>query len=78
MPGNNESTTSNFMIILLIIAIIKVIIVYSIGRSHGGKYQINIPTLQEWVMIIIIMLIIGFISKSLMPEELKNVLCQMN
>lgn len=72
MPENNESTTSNFMILLLIIAIIKVIIVYSIGRSHGSKYQVNIPTLQEWVMIIIIMIIIGFIGKSFMPEELKN------
>lgn len=73
MPEFNESTTSNFMILLLIIAIVKVIIVYSIGRSHGSKYQISIPTLQEWVMIIIIMLIIGFIGKSFIGDRSINI-----
>jgi hypothetical protein len=62
---------SQVMILILIIAIIKIIAVYSVGRSHGQKgFKIQYPTLNEWVMIVIYIAIIGwigtFVGKQLM------------
>ncbi len=67
---------SNLMILILVIAIIKVIAVYSVGRSHGGKLQLHFPKLNEWVIIIVIVAIIGgiggYVGREMFKTDIEN------
>lgn len=67
---------SKLMILILVIAIVKVIAVYSVGRSHGGKLQFHFPNLQEWVIIIVIVAIIGgiggYVGREMFKTDIEN------
>ncbi len=48
--------------IFIIVAILKVVVYYSIGRSHGGKFEFSFPDLKEWAIIIIATVVINYAS----------------
>ena len=63
MKEINTSTITGFFILILILSIVKIMLFYSIGRSHSGKFQFYFPTLGEWCAIIIIILVLSFIQR---------------
>lgn len=67
---------SNLMILILVIAIIKVIAVYSVGRSHGSRLQLQFPNLLEWVIIIVILAIVGgvggYVGREMFKTDIQN------
>jgi hypothetical protein len=50
------------LVVLMIIAILKVVVYYSIGRTHGGKFQFLFPDVKEWAIIIIATVVINYIG----------------
>lgn len=50
------------LVVLLIIAILKVVVYYSIGRTHGGKFQFLFPDMKEWAIIIIATIVINYVG----------------
>ncbi len=69
--------------VLLIVAILKIVVYYSIGRTHGGKFEFLFPDLKEWAIIIIASIVINFASSyiikhlftsgmSLVDSDVKN------
>ena len=48
--------------VLLIVAILKIVVYYSIGRTHGGKYQFIFPDMKEWAIIIVATVVINLAS----------------
>jgi len=48
--------------VFIIIAILKVVVYYSIGRTHGGKFQFLFPDWKEWAIIILATIVINFVS----------------
>ncbi len=54
---NSNSAAAAFVIIIILIAVFQVIAYYSIGRSHGGKFEITYPTMKEWLYLAIIAII---------------------
>ncbi len=48
--------------IFLIVAILKIVVYYSIGRTHGGKFEFMFPDMKEWAIIIIATVVINYAS----------------
>lgn len=54
-------------LIVLILAILKDIIVYSVGRSHNIKeFDFYMPTPMEWLTIIILITILYWIGERIL------------
>ena len=59
--------TSKFYLIVLILAIVKGIIVYSVGRSHGyEKFDWYIPAPMEWLTIIVLITVLYIVGSVVM------------
>ena len=59
--------TSKFYLIVLILAIVKGIIVYSVGRSHGDKkFDWYIPAPMEWLTIIVLITVLYIVGSVVM------------
>jgi hypothetical protein len=54
--------------VLLIIAILKVVVYYSIGRTHGGKFQFMFPDWKEWALIIFVTIVINWASTYIIKD----------
>lgn len=51
----NSCLTSKVYFVVLVLAILKAIIIYSAGRSHDlPNYDFFFPTLKEWIVIILL------------------------
>lgn len=47
----------------LVLAILKDIIIYSVGRSHDtSKLEFHIPTIKEWLLIIVLICVLYWIG----------------
>jgi len=65
--------TSKFYLIILILAILKGVIVYSVGRSHeNGKYEWYMPSLLEWITIILLITVLYIIGSIVMVFTFGN------
>ena len=65
--------TSKFYLIVLILAIVKGIIVYSVGRSHGDEnFDWYIPAPMEWLTIIVLIKLLYVIGSILMVFTFKE------
>ena len=65
--------TSKFFLIVLILSIVKEIIVYSVGRSHGGeKFDWYMPSLMEWLTIIVLITVLYIIGSVVMVFTFKS------
>lgn len=59
--------TSKFYLIVLVLAILKGIIVYSVGRSHGDeKFDWYMPSPMEWLTIIVLITVLYVIGSVIM------------
>lgn len=50
------------VIVFSVLNIIENLLHYNIGRSHNKNFDINLPTLNEFIHIIGIMLLFGFLQ----------------
>ncbi len=50
----NSCLTSKVYLIVLILSILKGVIVYSVGRSHGSDFEFFFPTIKEWIVILLL------------------------
>ena len=64
--------TSKFYLIILILAIIKGVIVYSVGRSHSDKFEWHMPSLMEWITIILLITVLYIIGSILIVFTFGN------
>ena len=64
--------TSKFYLIILILAIIKGVIVYSVGRSHNDKFEWYMPSLVEWITIILLITVLYIIGSIVMVLTFGN------
>jgi hypothetical protein len=47
----------------LVLAIVKDIIIYSVGRSHNtSELEFHIPTIKEWLIIIVLICVLYWIG----------------
>jgi hypothetical protein len=64
--------TNKFYLIILILAIIKGVIVYSVGRSHDDKFEFHMPSLMEWITIILLITVLYIIGSIIIVFTLGN------
>lgn len=41
-------------LVALILAILKGVVIYSVGRSHSSDFKFFFPTLKEWIVIFLL------------------------
>ena len=58
----NDCLTSKVYLIVMILAILKSVIIYSVGRSHESKFEFHMPTISEWITIILLITILYMIG----------------
>ncbi len=63
---------SKVMITLLILTILKIVVYYSVGRTHGGKFQLMFPDLKEWGIIILAGVVLSAIGVYFIKNILKS------
>lgn len=62
---------SNLMIMLFVVCVLKFIAIYSVGRSHGGKFSLQMPSMEEIIYLVIIYFIFDWVRdfvKSKFPD----------
>ncbi len=58
----NDCLTSKVYLIVMILAVLKSVIIYSVGRSHETKFEFHMPTTTEWITIILLITILYLIG----------------
>ncbi len=56
--------TNRFYFIILVLAILKGVIVYSVGRTHceTSGFELHMPSLMEWITIIVLITVLYLIG----------------
>ena len=60
----NSCLTNRFYFIILVLAILKAVIVYSVGRTHceSGGFAFHMPSIMEWITIIVLITVLYLIG----------------
>ncbi len=70
--------SSKIYFIVMILAILKSVIIYSVGRSHESKFNFHMPTVTEWITIILLITILYLIGSIIMVVSLGNDINKLN
>lgn len=69
----NSCLTSKVYLVVMVLAILKAVIIYSAGRSHGSdEYEFFFPTLKEWFVIILLITALYIVGSMFLAITLGN------
>ncbi len=68
----NDCLTSKVYLIVMILAVLKSVIIYSVGRSHESKFELYMPTITEWITIILLITILYMIGSLFLVMSVGN------
>ncbi len=69
----NSCLTSKIYLVVLVLAILKAVIIYSAGRSHGTDgFEFFFPTLKEWIVIILLITALYIVGSMFLAVTLGN------
>ncbi len=68
----NDCLTSKVYLIVMILAVLKSVIIYSVGRSHESKFELHMPTITEWITIILLITILYMIGSVFLVMSVGN------
>lgn len=64
--------TSKVYLVVLILAILKGVIIYSVGRSHGTDFEFFFPSIKEWIIIILLITALYIAGSMILAISLGN------
>ncbi len=69
----SDCLQSKIYFVVLILAIFKAIIIYSVGRSHNSyQFEIQLPSVKEWLMIVVLITVLYIVGSIFLAVSVGN------